>query len=85
MERTCYANKQYSWRECIRISGIPASLADNGLKSKVFGILKEINVPIEASLVGDCHRLPSKGLPKKVVIKLNCRKDIRRILLKKTN
>ena len=33
MERWYYANKQCSWREYIEISGIRASLADNGLKS----------------------------------------------------
>ena len=83
MERRCCANQQYSWRECIEILGIPASLADNGLKSKVFKTLKEINVPSDPGLVEDPHRLPSKGLPKKVTIKLNCRKDFRRILLNK--
>ena len=83
IERKCYAKKQYSWRECIEISGIPASLVDNGLKSKVFEILKEINVPIDPSLVDDCHCLPSKDLPKKVIIKLNRRKDIRGILSNK--
>ena len=83
MERWYYANKQCSWREYIEISGIPASLADNDLKSKVFEVLKEISVPIDPSLVEDCHRLPSKGLPKKAILKLNRRKDIRRILLNK--
>ena len=83
MERLYYANKQCSWREYIEISGIPASLANNGLKSKVFEFLKEISVPIDPSLVEDCHRLPSKGLPKKAILKLNRRKDIRRILLNK--
>ena len=67
----------------MEISGIPASLADSGLKSKVFETLKESNVPIDPILVEDPHRLPSKGLPKKVIIKLNCREDIRRILLNK--
>ena len=42
MERWYYANKQCSWREYIEISGIPASLADNDLKSKVFEVLKEL-------------------------------------------
>ena len=83
IERRYYANKQCSWREYIEILGIPASLADYGLKSNVFEILKEINVPVDSSLVEDCHRLPSKGLPKKVVIKLNSREDIRRILSNK--
>ena len=83
MERWYYANKQCSWREYIEISGIPASLVHNGLKSKVFEVLKEISIPIDPSLVENCHRLPYKSLPKKVIIELNRRKDIRWILLNK--
>ena len=83
MERRCYAKEQYSRRECLEISGIPASAADKDLESKVSEILEEIDVPIDPTLVEDFHRLPSKGLSKKVIVKLNCRKDIHRILLNK--
>ena len=68
MERRCYANEQYSRRECLEISGILASVADNGLESNVLEILEEIDVPIYPTLIEDCHRLPFKGSPKKVVI-----------------
>ena len=84
MERRCYANEQYSRRKCLEISGIPASVADNGLESKFLEILEEIDIPIDPNLVEDYHRLPSKSSPKKVIIKLNRRKDIRRILLNKS-
>ena len=80
MGRKCYANEQYSRTEFLRISGIPASVADNDLESKVLEILEETDVPIDPTLVEDCHHLPSKGAPKKVIIRLNRRKDIRRIL-----
>ena len=83
MGRRCYANEQYSRRECLEISGIPESVANNGLESNVLKILEEIDVPINPTFVEDCHRLPSKGSPVKVIIKLNRRKDIRRILLNK--
>ena len=83
MKRRCYVNEQYSRRECLEISGIPTSVADNSLESKVLEILEEIDVSIDPSLVEDCHRLPSKGLSKKVIIKLNRSKDICRILLYK--
>ena len=83
MERRCYANEQYSSRECLEILGIPASVADNDLDSKVLEILEEIDVPIDPTLVEDCHCLPSKGSPKKVIIKLNRRKVIHRILSNK--
>ena len=68
MERRCYANEQYSRRECLEISGILASIADNGLESNVLEILEEIDVPIYHTFIEDCHRLPFKGSPKKVVI-----------------
>ena len=52
-------------------------------KLKVLEILEKINVPVDPTLVEDCHRLPSKGSPKKIIIKLNRRKDFRRILSNK--
>ena len=76
-------NEQYSRKECLESSVIPASIAANGLESKVFKILGEIDVIIDPTLVEDCHCLPAKGSQKKVFIKLNRRKDIRRILLNK--
>ena len=84
MERRCYANKQYSRRKCLEISGIPASAADNGLESNILEILEEIDIPIDPNLVENYHRLLSKSSPKKVIIKLDRRKDIRRILLNKS-
>ena len=76
MERRYYANEQYTRKECLEISGIPASAADKDLE-----ILEEIDVPSDPTLVEDCHRLLSKVLPKKVIVKLNYGKDIHRILL----
>ena len=64
--------------------GIPANSADNGLESKVLDTLEEIEVPIDPTLIEDCRRLPSKGSPKKVIIKLNRRKEIQRVLLNKS-
>ena len=84
MERRCYASEQYSRRKCLEISGIPASAADNGLESNILEILEEIDIPIDPNLVENYHRLLSKSSPKKVIIKLDRRKDIRRILLNKS-
>ena len=83
MKRRCNANEQYSSRKCLEISGIPAGVADKDLESKVLEILEEILVPIDPTLYEDCHCLPSKGSSKKVIIKLNRRKDIHRILSNK--
>ena len=53
------------------------------LLATILEMLEEIDVPIDPTLVEDCHRLPSKGSPKKVIVKLNRRKDIHRILSNK--
>ena len=48
-------------------------------------MLEEIDVPIDPALVEeDCHHLFFEDPPKKVITKLNRRKDICRILLNKT-
>ena len=83
VERRYYVNKQYSRRESLKISGIPAIVADNGLESKFLEMLEQSGIPIDPTLVEDCHHLPSKGSSKKVIIILKRRKDIRRILLNK--
>ena len=83
VERKCFANEQYSRTECLEISGIPPSVKDNELETKVLTILEEIDAPVGLGLVEDCHRLPSKGNPKKVILKLNRRKDASKVLLNK--
>ena len=84
MGRRCYANEQYSGRECLEISGIPASVAGKDLESKMSEIWEEIDVPINPTLVEDCHCLPFKGWSKKAIVKLNHHKDIHRILSNKS-
>ena len=53
------------------------------METKVLTILEEIDAPVDLGLVEDCHRLPSKGDPKMVILKLNRRKDGRKVLLNK--
>ena len=42
-----------------------------------------IGAPVNTDLVEDCHRIPSKGSPKIVILKLSCRKDSIQVLLNK--
>ena len=42
-----------------------------------------IDAPVNLDLVENHNHLPSKGSPKKLILKLNRRKDARRILLNK--
>ena len=53
------------------------------METKILRIVEEIDAPVVPGLVEDCHCLPSKGNPKKVVFKLNFPKDARKVLLKK--
>ena len=64
METRCYTNKQYSRKECLEVSSIPANFAYDRLESKLSEILQKIEVLIDPSLFEDCHHLPFKGLPK---------------------
>ena len=43
-ERKCWANEEYSRRECLEISGIPESVSDNALEDKIQGVLRGIDV-----------------------------------------
>ena len=67
LERKCHANEQYSRRECLEISGIPAEVGDKDIQKKVLEILNAIDAPVNTDLVEDCHRIPSKSSPKKVI------------------
>ena len=42
MERQCWANAQYSRRECIEVVGIPNSINNNELEDKVLIVFQKI-------------------------------------------
>ena len=46
-ERKCWANEQYSRRECLEISGIPESVSDDALEDKIQGVLRGIDVEVD--------------------------------------
>ena len=71
LRETSFGNEQYSRRKYLEISGIPPSIKDNELETTVLSIPEEINVPVDPRLIENCHRLPSKGNPKKKILKLN--------------
>ena len=56
-ERKCWANEQYSRRECLEISGIPESVNDNALEDKIQGVLREIDVEVDTENIKLCHHL----------------------------
>ena len=45
------------------------------IEKKVLELLDAIGAPVNIDLVEYCHRIPSNGSPKKVILKLSRRKD----------
>ena len=56
IERKCWANEQYSRRECLEISDIPESVSDNALED-IQGVLRGIDVEVDREIIEWCHRL----------------------------
>ena len=83
LECKCHANEQYSRRECLEISGIPAEVGDKDIEKKVLEVLDAIGAPVNTDSVEDCHRIPSKGYLKKVILKLSHWKGSRQVWLNK--
>ena len=53
LERKCHANEQYSKRECLEISGIPAEVRGKDIEKKVLKVLDAIDAPVKTDLVED--------------------------------
>ena len=79
-ERKCWANEQYSRRECLEILGIPDSISYNDLESKLCDIFREYDADIDPFNIEACHRLKSNHWPKKVIVILAKSKDALKIL-----
>ena len=52
-ERKRFTNEQYSRRECLKISGIPPSVKDNELETKVLNTPEETDAPVIPGLIED--------------------------------
>ena len=56
-ERQCWANAQYSRRECLEISGIPTSVTDTDLEGKVLKVFEKLGVPVKEKHIEACHKV----------------------------
>ena len=61
-ERKCWANEQYSRRECLEISGIPESVSDNALEDEIQGILRGIYAEVDTENIELCHHQMVRGV-----------------------
>ena len=57
VERQCWANAQYSMRECLEVVGIPSSVNIKDLEGKVCTFFKRIGVAVKPDDIEACHRL----------------------------
>ena len=69
MERQCWANAQYSRRECLELVGVPRSVSDGDLEEKVLKIFEKVGCPIEGNNK-DCQNI------------LNAKKELRKLDMK---
>ena len=77
LERQCWANVQYSIRECLEITGIPSSVSDKDLEEVVCKAITKAGVDITADDIEDCHHIGNKG---QTIIKFGRRKVLRQVL-----
>ena len=84
-EPKCWANEQYSRRECLEISGIPELVSDNALEDKIQEVLHGIDVEVDTEKIESCHRLKGKGNKGKVILKLSKRKEADTDKIKSSN
>ena len=61
IEKQCWANAQYSRRECLEISGIPSSVSDNDLEDVACKALTKTGVERPEKDIESCHRICKRG------------------------
>ena len=88
IEKQCWANSQYSKRDCLEISGIPSSVIDNDLEDVVCKAITKAGVEVSEKDVEECHRVGKwdttivKFFKSKVSKQvLNVRKDLTKLSL----
>ena len=56
-ERQCWANAQYSRRECVEVTGIPKTVESKDLEHTICKVFNSIGFDIEENRIEACHRL----------------------------
>ena len=76
-ERQCWANAQYSRRECLEVVGIPTSVSNDSLEANISKVFDKLGVHVEGKDIQACHRLKDND---RVIIKFSNRKDSLQVL-----
>ena len=83
MECQCWANAQYSRRECLELVGVPRSVSDGDLEEKVLKIFEKVGCPIEGNNIEACQRISKKkDYRKDYQNVLNAKKKLRKLDMK---
>ena len=77
MERQCWANSQYSRRECLELVSIPQSVKDDDLEKVVTKIVNKVDISIIEMDMQAVQRVGKEG---RTIIKLINRKDCQALL-----
>ena len=77
LERQCWANAQYSRRECLDIVGIPREVSGEVLEEKVLNIFGKLGCDISPDRIEACHRVGRTN--DTVIVKFSRRKDCQHV------
>ena len=57
LERQCWANAQYSRKECVQVVGSPRQVDGKHLEAKVMSIFQKVGCTIAPEFIDDRHRI----------------------------
>ena len=77
LERRCWANAQYSRRECFDILGIPCEVSREVLEEKVLNVFGKLGCDISPDRIEACHRVGRTN--DTVTVKFSGRKDCQHV------
>ena len=83
LEQQTWINGQYSWRECLKLRGIPETVENKNLEGTVLGNFEKLDLMVDWSNAKNYHWIKSSKAPKKVIVKLSRRKDANKTRLSK--
>ena len=61
IKKQCWANAQYSGRECLEISSIASSVSENDLEDVVCKAITRASVEVFDKDIEDCHQVGKRG------------------------
>ena len=76
-ERQCWANTQYSRRECLEVIGIPKTVESKDLEHTIYKVFNSIGFDIEEDRTEARHRLTKSD---RFIVKFSQRKDCQHLM-----